>query len=103
MAGGALGGGGGLADEARGVAAAAPLQGTAAPAAVGGLVEEQNGGGALAKMSATAAPMKPKNGADDGQNSAPRPMVESCFWGSVGGGALSRLRGRMTREVGVGG
>ena len=30
------------------MAAAAPLQGTAAPAAVGGLVEEQNGGGALA-------------------------------------------------------
>ena len=79
MAGGALDGGGGPPDEAGALAAAAPLQGTAAPDAVGGLMEEQSGGGALAKMSATAAPMKPKKGADEGQNSAPRPMVSCCF------------------------
>ena len=36
------------------------------------------GGGALAKMSATAAPMKPKKGAEAGQNSAERPGMVAC-------------------------
>ena len=62
------------------------------------MVEEQNGGGALAKMSATAAPMKPKKGADEGQNSAPRPMVECCFVVLWEGGAFRLRRRRMTRR-----